>query len=231
MARWGRAFTLLDLPSGSRVLDLGCAFGFGTRLPARRYETYGHDLDPTYIERARTAVPHALFTCGPASEVPYPNGYFDGLLLLDVLEHVPDDTAVVREVARLLRPGGKLVLSVPNRGALAGLDSLNVYARLLPWARPPTDDPSWPQSPVHRHYDADRLAELLAPDFQMTERQYTGLGLAELIHLPLLLGLRPFLPGIHAIAQYLYFGAYLAEDLIPAGSWGYHLMVGAERKG
>src|SRR5579875_610697 len=144
MARWGRAIRLLQLPPGSSVLDLGCAFGFGTKMLARRYRAYGHDLSAGYIERARRSVP-ATFTVGAADAVPYPDASFDGILLLDVLEHVPDERSVLAEVARLLRPGGRLVLSVPNRGLLARADSLNVYQRLIrPGWLPPTDDPSWP---------------------------------------------------------------------------------------
>src|SRR5947209_2846553 len=100
MARWDRAARQLRLPTGSRVLDLGCAFGFGTRLLTRRYEAYGHDLDRAYVDRARRSVPDATFTVGLADDLPYPSGFFDGVLLLDVLEHVPDEQAVLQEIAR-----------------------------------------------------------------------------------------------------------------------------------
>src|SRR5690349_10615088 len=98
MARWNRAARLIDLPSRSRVLDLGCAFGFGTRLLLPRYAAFGHDLDSAYIERAQRSVPKATFTQGAASTVPYPDRFFDGVLLLDVLEHVPQEHAVVQEI-------------------------------------------------------------------------------------------------------------------------------------
>jgi SAM-dependent methyltransferase len=164
--------------------------------------------------------------------VPYPDGYFDGVLLLDVLEHVPDERAVLAEIARLLRPGGRLVLSVPNRGALASLDSLNLYRRLLgPGAPLPTDDPSWPLSPCHRHYRLSELRSLLGDRFQVRSVHYTGLGLAEPVNLALLVLLRAWLrlPGLYELLQYLYFGVYLAEDLIPTGAAGYHLMLAADR--
>lgn len=232
MARWSRARDLLRLPASSRVLDLGCAFGYGTSMLVDRYDTHGHDLSLAYIERARRRVPHATFTCGRADEVPYPNGYFDGILLLDVLEHVPDERAVVEEVARLLRPGGKLVLSVPNRGALAALDSLNVYRRLFGDAAPfPTDDPSWPRSPVHRHYSRTELDRVLGPRFRVLDWQYTGLGIAEPVNLFLLITLRRILrlSGLYNLAQYLYFAVYLLEDLVRFDAHGYHLMAMYER--
>lgn len=233
MARWSRAARLLRLPQGSRVLDLGCAFGFGTGMLVGRYRTYGHDLSRTYIDRARRAVPAATFTHGPADRVPYPDGYFDGLLLLDVIEHVPNEQAVVDEIARLLRPGGRLVLSVPNKGALAFLDSLNIYRRLLgPCAPDPTDDPSWAQSHVHRHYSRSDLERLLGPRFRICSAHYTGLGIAEPVNLALLLLFRALLrlSPLYAVLQYLYFGVYLAEDMIPTGRHGYHLMIDAERR-
>lgn len=234
MARWGRAARRLHLPPGSKVLDLGCAFGFGTRLLLPRYRAYGHDLSGSYIERARRAVPAAVFTQGPANDVPYPDDFFDAVLLLDVLEHVPDERALIDEVARVLRPGGQLVVSVPNRGLLAKLDSLNLYQSLMgSRALPPTDDPSWPVSPVHRHYAVRDLAALLGHRFQIRSIEYTGLGLAEVLHLPLLLLLRGMfhLPSVYERLQYLYFGVYLAEDLVRTGSFGYHLMIAAERTG
>jgi SAM-dependent methyltransferase len=214
------------------VLDLGCAFGFGTRMLAGRYETYGHDLSLAYVERARRLVPSAVFTHGSADRVPYPDGFFGAILLLDVLEHVPDETAVVGEVARLLRPGGQLVLSVPNKGALACLDSLNLYRGLLGGRAPsPTDDLSWSSSPVHRHYSAADLEQALGSRFRIRSIQYTGIGVAEPVNLVLLLLFRALFPlrRVYDVLQYLYFGVYLAEDLIHTGPRGYHLMVEAER--
>ncbi|MGH2441890.1 MAG: class I SAM-dependent methyltransferase [Chloroflexota bacterium] len=229
MGRWWRAQRLLALPQGSRVLDLGCAFGFGTGLLAPRYEAYGHDLSGPYIERARRSVPDATFTRGEAESIPYPDAYFDGILLLDVLEHVPDDEAVVREIARALRPGGPLVVTVPNRGVLQRWDSLNVFAR---WSGPagtaPTDDPSWPRVQHHRHYSEGDLRQILEPRFRIRGVSYTGVGVAEPVNLLLLL-FRRKMPRLYEALQYLYFAVYLAEDLIPAGSWGYHLTLVADR--
>ncbi|GAC1464145.1 MAG: hypothetical protein PVSMB7_06790 [Chloroflexota bacterium] len=233
MARWTRAFKLLPLGLNARVLDLGCAFGFGTRLLARSYKTFGHDLSEAHIARARRLLPSVPFTCGPADRIPYADAYFDGVVLLDVLEHVPDDVAVINEVARVLAAGGTLVVSVPNRGLFEGLDSLNVYRALLGRdARPPTDDPSWSRSPIHRHYALSDIHGLLEPDFAVRDAHYTGLGLAEILNLALLLCFKAWAAGDRAYGglQYLYFAAYLLEDLLPAGSWGYHLMVVAERQ-
>lgn len=232
MARWGRAYRLLRLPKGARLLDLGCAFGFGTRLPAKHFETYGHDLSAPYIERARRALPDVTFTVGPADSVPYPDAFFDAVLLLDVLEHVEDDGAVLREIARVLRPGGSLVMSVPNQGLLARFDSLNVYQHVFgDRVPPPTDDPSWPGVREHRHYSRRQLDMMLADHFTVRHVEYTGIGIAEPVNLALLF-IRAILraPRLYDVLQYLYFTIYLAEDLVRTGDFGYHMMLAADRR-
>ncbi|MFN2452209.1 MAG: class I SAM-dependent methyltransferase [Candidatus Dormibacteria bacterium] len=233
IARWGRALSLLP-PPPARVLDCGCAFGHLTRQLARHYQTAAIDLDPAYLDRARRQAPGADIRLGPADALPWPDSAFDAAVCLDVLEHCPDPPAAVAELARVIRPGGILVASVPHRGALAAADSLNVYARLLPRRGPPTDDPSWPLRPHHRHFSLEEFAELLAPEFTIEAVHRTGLGLAELVNLPLLLLSRAIsrrLRPVYALLQYLYFGTYILEDLLPAGRFGYHLMVRARRRG
>src|SRR5579885_2727066 len=95
MARWTRAMQALPFKHG-RVLDLGCAFGFATRRLARRgYETVGVDASAAYIARARRAHPQGMYLLASAEAVPLPDHSFDGVLFLDVLEHVRDERAAL----------------------------------------------------------------------------------------------------------------------------------------
>src|SRR5262249_52435989 len=129
MARWNRAARLL--PAGTRrVLDLGCAYGFGTRGLTRGRYVVGVDVSEAYIRRAARTVNSARFLRALADNVPLRDGSFDAIVCLDVLEHVPDERALLAEVHRLLRPGGMLLLSVPHRGALARFDSINLLPEL-----------------------------------------------------------------------------------------------------
>ena len=90
----------------------------------------GVERDPDHLREAARRYPWLTVVEGDASALPFEDGSVDAVVMLDVLEHVPEPRAVLTEVRRVLRPGGVVVLSVPHRGLLAPLDSLNVYPAL-----------------------------------------------------------------------------------------------------
>ncbi|HKV85795.1 MAG TPA: class I SAM-dependent methyltransferase [Ktedonobacterales bacterium] len=232
MARWTRAIAALPFHDGA-VLDLGCAFGFTTRLLKRRgYDATGVDSSEAYIERAIRADPSGTYLVGDAAHVPLPDGSFDGVLFLDVLEHLPDAQGAIREVARVLRPGGTLALSVPYRGPLAWLDSLNLYARFVKRTGHGRFPPEIAATGHHRHFSVNEARALLGDDFSVRAVRRTGLGIAELVHLPMLFAFRWVAPleWVYQRAAFVYYTAYLAEDMLPLGPLGYHLMVVATRR-
>ncbi|MHB1294325.1 MAG: class I SAM-dependent methyltransferase [Anaerolineae bacterium] len=99
---------------GKTILDVGCGLG----LYVRRFrdfsaDVHGVDLDAAKVEEAGRTLPN--IRVGSAEELPYPDGFFDVVLSHEVLEHVDDDRAAAREAYRVLKPGGRLVVFVPNR--------------------------------------------------------------------------------------------------------------------
>lgn len=232
MARWTRAINALPFQEGS-VLDLGCAFGFTTRMLKRRgYDATGVDASASYIERAKRSDPTGTYLLCDAAHIPLPDRSFDGALFLDVLEHLPDERGALHEAARLLRPGGTLVLSVPHKGPLAWLDSLNLYARFVKRTGHGRFPPEIAATGRHRHYSVRELEALCGDDFAIRRVQRTGLGIAELIHLPILTLFRWLAPleWLYQRAAFAYYTAYLAEDVAHLGPLGYHLMVVATRR-
>jgi SAM-dependent methyltransferase len=231
VARWTRAIRALPFRRG-RVLDLGCAFGFATRLLRRAgYEAVGVDASPAYIARARRADPAGEYLLADATQTGLPAASFDGVIFLDVLEHLPDERAAIAEIARVLKPGGALAVSVPHRGLLWRLDSLNLYAALVRVTRRGLFPPEIAATGVHRHYSVGRLRALLGDQFELVRVTRTGLGIAELVNLPLLILLRWVVQWdtLYQIVAFAYYTVYLAEDILPLGPLGYHLFALAIR--
>ena len=95
--------------AGRDVLDVGCNTGYGTiRFAPVAGRVVGVDVSPLAIEAARERAldgrPEFIQTSG--FELPFPAASFDLVTSFQVLEHVPDATAFLRELARVLRPGG-----------------------------------------------------------------------------------------------------------------------------
>lgn len=100
-------------------LDVGCAQGFWTLALSEKGATtvVGIEPEPALVRGARSHPhpPTVSFEVAAAEALPFPDGSFDGVLLNEVLEHVLDEVITLREIARVLRPGGCLVLFGPNR--------------------------------------------------------------------------------------------------------------------
>ena len=98
---------------GTRVLDAGCGAGDSTRaLEARLAPSrlVAIDLMPEMVELARGATPRAEIRVGDITATGEQDAAFDGIFVLGVLHHVPAWRAALRELARILAPGGVLVM-------------------------------------------------------------------------------------------------------------------------
>jgi SAM-dependent methyltransferase len=100
--------------TGGRILDVGSGLGAYVReMRAFSEDVYGVDIDAEKVAEAQLQLPH-IFQA-PAEELPFPDSFFDAVLLHEVLEHVQDDRRALREAHRVVRKGGRLVIFVPNR--------------------------------------------------------------------------------------------------------------------
>jgi ubiquinone/menaquinone biosynthesis C-methylase UbiE len=105
---------LLDLQPGDSLLDVGCGEGhlFSKVSPCGRCA--GVDLSPTALRIAAQRNSRPEWVMADAEHMPFPAASFDKICCSEMIEHVIDPDAVLRELRRLLKPSGKLVITVPN---------------------------------------------------------------------------------------------------------------------
>lgn len=114
-------------PAGAelQILDAGCGDGInlvGLRQIAagqqRRLTVTGVDYNPLRLPRARANDPAARLQRASLTRLPFVEGAFDVVLCSHVIEHIPDLAVALAELFRSLRPGGLLIVGVPNEGCL-----------------------------------------------------------------------------------------------------------------
>jgi SAM-dependent methyltransferase len=97
-----------------RLLDVGCGTGATvSALGARFGRAIGTDLDEYALSLARQRDAANAVLTARAERLPFPDDAFDGLVSLDVVEHVEDDVAALREYRRVVRPRAPVVVTVP----------------------------------------------------------------------------------------------------------------------
>jgi 2-polyprenyl-3-methyl-5-hydroxy-6-metoxy-1,4-benzoquinol methylase len=109
-----RDFLLTGVSPGDRVLDVGCGEGaFTAALAAVGARPSGVDVAAEPVRRARLLHPELDFRV-VSGELPFAAGEFDVAWAGEVLEHVLDGVGLLDEIRRVLRPGGRLLLSTPD---------------------------------------------------------------------------------------------------------------------
>lgn len=139
---WFRGFRMYVAPAirgvvagrdDLRIVDCGCGTGYNLKVLLRPYgRVFGFDLLPEGIRRARAA--GRPLTYANIEHIPFTSDSFDLATSFDVMQSVPDDRRAIREIARVLRPGGHVVLNMTAMAMLGG-DHSEVWGELRRYTR------------------------------------------------------------------------------------------------
>lgn len=166
------------------VLDVGC--GPGQTLDGfsrRQLHVHGIDVSPEMIAAASRRHPEDRYHVGDATALPWADASMDVTLCLGVLEYVPEPQQVLVELCRVLRPGGRLIVSFPNRmSAFRRLSRVEtaVERRLLRLVRRGDEAARVVERPKyrHRHWSLrEALGLLNAAGFVVERRRFQTFGL------------------------------------------------------
>jgi ubiquinone/menaquinone biosynthesis C-methylase UbiE len=129
--RWGFAWEYVPGHSGAH-LDFGCHDGtFLDTLKSKKIERLiGVDIAEKAIEKAKRLFPELdIIKIETAAKLPFDNKTFDSITILDVLEHVYEQTELLSELNRVLKPEARIIVTVPGKHLFSFLDMGNLKFR------------------------------------------------------------------------------------------------------
>lgn len=152
-----------------RLLDVGCGTGdVLAGLPLESVTIFGVDLSPDMVATAAGQYPARKFLATDAARLPFASNSMNMVTCIGALEYMPDPSAVLRELNRVLQPGGNLVISFPNKRSLCRFFTkievaieqagISLVKRLL--GRKVTPESTW--SFKHQDWTVSESSELLS---------------------------------------------------------------------
>jgi len=164
------------IPDGvGRLLDAGCHDGESTAAFHRRAETaFGVDTDDRAIRAGATRFPDVRLLVASGDALPFSDDTFDCVVFSEVLEHVPAEVEerCIRELWRVCRPGGRLILTTPHRGSFWWMDPLMQKTHLRRLVS--LLGGKHRQLKGHKHYRLEEIQALLYPCFEIKSIDRVG---------------------------------------------------------
>lgn len=121
-------FALKEVKAGEKVLDIGCGIGLWTELVKQTYptcEVWGTDISNQAIEENKGDVKYLHQYIGEQDLLP--NDYFDLVFSGEVIEHLEDPSLLFKDAHRVLKKGGRLVVTTPNQNRITSPEHIWEY--------------------------------------------------------------------------------------------------------
>ncbi len=115
-SRFNQVIKALKPKKGEKILDIGCGTGFYVKyLINKDCKVTGTDISKIYINQAKEYAAGAKYLVCDAANLPFDKNSFDKILMTEVIEHIPDPIDAIKEIKRVLKPGGYAVITTPNK--------------------------------------------------------------------------------------------------------------------
>ena len=114
--RYKRALKLAEIYNGADILDIGCKDAYLRRLLKERQITkyYGMDISEAVLNKIEGYDPKYFKVGDVSKKIPFKDNSFDFIFALEIVEHVESPTEMLKEIRRVLKKEGELIISVPN---------------------------------------------------------------------------------------------------------------------
>lgn len=176
MGKLGATLGLLknqeDVGGKKKLLDVGCASGWLVSQISSRYpdlECFGVDVYKRAIEYGKKTYPQISFSHADAHRLPFEKNYFDVVICTEVLEHVVDPQKIMKEIKRVVKPSGIVIISMDSGNLLFGL-VWTIWKKF--------NGKIWQEAHLHK-FTPKRLDELFEKTgFKIEKRKFFNLRMA-----------------------------------------------------
>lgn len=166
-----------NITNKGTLLDVGCNEGGGLLFYSKKaIRSFGIDISQEFIKTAKQKNHKINFKCEGIEKTSFKKGFFDTIILGDVLEHTSNEVVVLREINRIIKKNGELIITVPMKGLFSFLDIENMIFVAKTLLGKPVN---W-----HKHYSIKELEALFEKTgFETTKTHPNSLFLSPLSYL------------------------------------------------
>ena len=129
-----RVYEYLDNMEGGKLLDIGCGPGVMVKYAINHsFEFYGIDVAKNMIDQCSEMfedIKSAHFFVGEIEKIQYPENFFDVVTAMGVVEYIDDDIIAIKEMYRVVKPGGIIIITLPNKRSPYRIWDRIIYRKL-----------------------------------------------------------------------------------------------------